>query len=90
MSTELEARFEAIGAALQAIADDIRLIKMETAGTSKAFHDVNGHLAVIAADIALASEQLVPIGTMIGELEARIIRLESQRLRSVPPPARDP
>lgn len=70
------------------MASDIRAIIKETAGTSKAFHEVNRHLMNITADLYLTSEQLVPMGTRVGELEARVTKLESnQRNGSQRPPA---
>lgn len=63
----------------------VREIHTETAGLTRAFHDVNGHLTAIRADSYMASEQLQPIGTQLGELAARVARLESQRKSSFPP-----
>lgn len=65
-----------------ALAEELRAVRAETDGTAKAFHDVNAHLTAIRADSYLAIEQLQPIGTLVGELEARVSRLEA---RSRPP-----
>ncbi len=58
------------------MAKDLALVRAETTGISKAFHDVNSHLAVIKADLELATEQIVPIGTALGDLQARLFRAE--------------
>jgi hypothetical protein len=86
MGTEYDEQLAAVGETLQLIADDIRAIKAETAGTSKAFHDINQRLAVIAANSDLAAEQLVPLGTQLAELEQRILKLEGRRASTIPPP----
>jgi hypothetical protein len=93
MGTEYDEQLAAIGVTLLAIADDNRVmkahladIKAETAGTSKAFHDINQRLAVIAANSDLAAEQLIPLGTQLAELEARMVKLESRRGSTIPPP----
>ncbi len=67
--------------------EDISAIKKEVAGTARAFHDVNKHLAGIRADIDLASEQLVPWNTMLGELHERLVKFEvAARKSTIPPP----
>jgi hypothetical protein len=93
MGTEHDEQLAAIAATLLAIADDNRVmkahladIKAETAGTSKAFHDINQRLAVIAANSDLAAEQLIPLGTQLAELEKRMVRLERRRVSTIPPP----
>jgi hypothetical protein len=86
MGTEHDEQLAAVGETLQLIADDIRAIKAETAGTSKAFHDINQRLAVIAANSDLAAEQLIPLGTQLAELEKRMVRLERRRVSTIPPP----
>ena len=92
MGTEYDEQLAAIGVTLLAIADDNRVMKAhladisaETAGTSKAFHDINQRLAIIAANSDLAAEQLIPLGTQLAELEKRMVRLEGRR-SSFPPP----
>jgi len=73
---ELRQRFDAIAGALLAIADDLRNVKAETTGTSKALHDIKNHVAVIAANTEMTAEQLRPLGTAIGELEQRMAHVE--------------
>ncbi len=58
----------------------MREVHAETSGLTMAFHDVNKHLSGIRADAYLASEQMRPMGTRLGELELRIQHVE-QSLR---------
>lgn len=78
----LQQQVENMQEQLAAVAAKVNDIHAETAGLTKAFHTVNGHLSALRADSYMATEQLRPLGVLVGELEARITGLEA-RIRSM-------